>query len=454
VDSPALPLAALITIPFAAILTFSLIFDPALPDASASGSVVSTGLEYSGLSTGTEHDAPGSLNFAESLSRSFNLLISLWFMGVLLFTLRMTGGLIFVTRLRTRGVDELADEWIHRFDRIKLRTGLRKGIRFLQSKKIQVPTAMGILKPVILIPASMLSGLPTEELEAVVAHELAHIRRLDYLVNILQTLIETLFFYHPAVWMISALVRNEREKCCDDIAVDVCGRISVYARALTGVGAMGSHLPRAAVALIGSKNQILHRVERLINQKKMKNNANERWIAGLVIVAAVLVIGISTGAALSNISTSTTIIPKTVNAELMQAETELIPSPDTSLHLDIQDNVVTREFHNMQGEDRVMKFVIREGRLQELYVNGEKVPESDFPEYQKETTRTMEDLQAIEKSIQEAMQRIQEMDFSELEEKMRHSLKNIEHQHFYFDQEKKSLEEMISELEKLELEEK
>ena len=109
---------------------------------------------------------------------------------------------------------------------------LRGRVRLLESTLVDVPTVIGWIKPVILLPASALSGLKPHQLEAILAHELAHIRRHDYLVNLLQTLVETLLFYHPAVWWLSRRIRAERENCCDDLAVSLCGDPYTYAQAL------------------------------------------------------------------------------------------------------------------------------------------------------------------------------------------------------------------------------
>ena len=98
--------------------------------------------------------------------------------------------------------------------------------------RVDVPTVIGWLKPVVLLPASALAGLSPNQVEAILAHELAHIRRHDYLVNLLQTLVETLLFYHPAVWWLSRRIRAERENCCDDLAVSLCGDPVAYAAAL------------------------------------------------------------------------------------------------------------------------------------------------------------------------------------------------------------------------------
>ena len=116
--------------------------------------------------------------------------------------------------------------------RLSRRLHITRAITLFESTLVDVPTVIGFVKPVILLPASVLGGLTPQQLEAILAHELAHIRRHDYIVNLLQSLLETLLFYHPAVWWLSRRIRIEREHCCDDLAVSLCGDPLVYARAL------------------------------------------------------------------------------------------------------------------------------------------------------------------------------------------------------------------------------
>src|SRR4029079_1809460 len=99
------------------------------------------------------------------------------------------------------------------------RLGVKRAVKVLQSVLIQTPVVVGFFRPTILLPLCVATGLPESQLELILAHELAHIRRHDYVVNLLQTLVETLFFYHPAVWWLSRQIRNERENCCDDIVM-------------------------------------------------------------------------------------------------------------------------------------------------------------------------------------------------------------------------------------------
>src|SRR5205814_4150217 len=124
----------------------------------------------------------------------------------------------------------------------------------------QVPAVVGWVRPIVLVPASVFTGLTAEQIEALLAHELAHVRRHDYLINLLQTVTETLFFYHPAVWWVSRAIRNERENCCDDLAVEICGNTLAYVRALTDLEQMRQGMPRLAMAADGGS--LLSRVQR------------------------------------------------------------------------------------------------------------------------------------------------------------------------------------------------
>src|SRR5207247_9522060 len=158
-------------------------------------------------------------------------------------------------------------------------------VRILESALVQVPTVIGWMRPVVLIPASALAGLTPRQLEAVIAHELAHIRRYDYLVNLLQTAVEILLFYHPAVWWVSREIRQEREHCCDDVAVEVCGDALTYARALAEIEALRNIRPQLAMAADGGS--LLARIERIIGSSPRRSEPTASWITGAIVIATV-----------------------------------------------------------------------------------------------------------------------------------------------------------------------
>ena len=205
-----------------------------------------------------------------------------WALGVVIFALRLTFAWRHVARLR-RTATPVDSPLMERAHSIASRIAAARPVRILVSAVAEAPCVVGWLKPVILIPASALAGLDAAQLEAILAHELAHIRRHDYLANLLQTIVETLLFYHPAVWWVSARMRQERELCCDDLAVRCCGDALVYARALTRVERLRT-APVTVVAATGGS--LLYRIQRLTG------GAHESAPSRLPLVLALLALAL------------------------------------------------------------------------------------------------------------------------------------------------------------------
>src|SRR5262249_14885539 len=216
--------------------------------------------------------------------------IRLWLLGVVFFSLRLICGWLYTERLRTRGVRLLEGQWQQALERLCFQLRVTRPIRLLESTLVGVPTAIGWLRPIILLPVSSLAGLSPQQLEAIIAHELAHIRRHDYLINLLQALIETLLFYHPAVWWVSGQIRQEREYCCDDLAVAVCGDPYIYARALFEMEQIRAAGPQLAVAANGGL--LMNRIERLVGVQEQQANRFTGLVAGLIVLTTVASIGV------------------------------------------------------------------------------------------------------------------------------------------------------------------
>ena len=222
-------------------------------------------------------------------------LILVWIVGVSMLSLRLLTGWIWVQRLRTRGNAPAADQWQRMATRLSRRLHIGRAITLLESTLVDVPTVIGWLKPVVLLPASALAALSPQQLEAILAHELAHIRRHDYLVNLLQTLVETLLFYHPAVWWVSRRIRIEREHCCDDLAVSLCGDPVAYASALADLESLRSETaPTHHIAMAATGGVLLQRIRRLLGAPSSHSGRGPAWLAGSA--ALLLVGGIAVGA--------------------------------------------------------------------------------------------------------------------------------------------------------------
>ena len=216
----------------------------------------------------------------------------LWAVGALLCALRLAGGLWQVQRLMSRqgGVD-LGPDWGARFARLASEFGVRARAKVVDCAQVAVPTVVGAFKPVVLLPARVFTGLSEEQIEALIAHELAHVARNDYLVNIVQSLVEVLLFYHPAVWWISRGIRVEREFCCDDRAVAATQGGLSYAHALTTLeGWRGAQLQLGVSTLGGS---FTHRILRLVGGE-IGRHAPVRRVHSLAAFALLVSMGAST----------------------------------------------------------------------------------------------------------------------------------------------------------------
>jgi beta-lactamase regulating signal transducer with metallopeptidase domain len=207
------------------------------------------------------------------------ILLTLWFTGVLVLSLRLLGGWIVARRLAIKAIRPVAPEVQSLATRVAGRLALDRVVRVVESSAVTVPAMIGWMKPVVLLPAAALAGLSPAQLEALIAHELAHVRRHDYLVNLLQTIVETLLFYHPAVWWVSRQVRRDREHCCDDLAVGVCDRLT-YVTALANLAAMST---RPRLALAATDGSLIDRVRRILGQPS-DNVHGSGWLATVMIV--------------------------------------------------------------------------------------------------------------------------------------------------------------------------
>jgi GWxTD domain-containing protein len=212
--------------------------------------------------------------------------VPVWLAGVLLLHVRTLAGWAGTRRLRRSGVCAAPPEWQRRLARLAAGVRLSKPVTLLESCLVDVPLVSGYLRPVILVPLDLLSGLPAGQVEAILLHELAHIRRRDYLVNLLQAVVENLLFYHPAVWWVSGVIRAGREHCCDDLVVAVQGNAFEYASALTS---LENRRGAAEPALAATGAHLMKRIRRLLNRPEPSHTAFTPAVAaGVVILTAVV----------------------------------------------------------------------------------------------------------------------------------------------------------------------
>jgi ankyrin repeat protein/beta-lactamase regulating signal transducer with metallopeptidase domain len=212
-------------------------------------------------------------------------MVCAWFVGVATLSLRTAGGWVLAQVLKRRA-RPAEPSWQQTLMCLASRFGIRRRIALRESTRGSGPAVIGWLRPVILLPVSVLAGLTPQMMEAILAHELAHIRRHDYFLNMLQTAVETLLFYHPAVWWVGKKIRQEREHCCDDAAVAACGDALIYARALTALEQFRCAQPSLAMAASGGP--LLARIRRLVGVRQPVGRPASTWLTGVV---ALLIVG-------------------------------------------------------------------------------------------------------------------------------------------------------------------
>ncbi len=234
--------------------------------------------------------ALATLLVTHDLRQELNLLVPgvsvLWCAGVVLMNVRLAAQLIGVRMLARDGHAPLPEPVRGAVRALCRSLGMRRPVDVVLSSRAAVPMVVGWLRPVVLVPAAALAGLSTAQLRAVLAHELAHVRRHDALVNLAQTVLETLFFFHPAVWWLSHRARVEREFCCDDVAVDTCGDRLTYAKALAALDDLRAVRPEPALAATGGS--LMQRIARLLDAGASRRTARPLagWLAPAVATLA------------------------------------------------------------------------------------------------------------------------------------------------------------------------
>lgn len=215
------------------------------------------------------------LSFADKiqvwLATHIQELVICWMIGAVVLLLRFAAGWIYTEHLRHSSKPVINKEWRARFGVLIAKLNIYQSIELKESSKIFTPMVIGSLQPIVLIPIGFLTGFTVAQVEAILAHELAHIRRHDYLVNILQSFVEVIFFFHPALWWLSEKIRVERENSCDDLAMEVCNDRLSLAHALVGIAEWKTN-HSLAMAFASRKPLLLQRVKRVLGVTTPKTN--------------------------------------------------------------------------------------------------------------------------------------------------------------------------------------
>ena len=317
--------------------------------------------------------------FTAYFNQHLPLIVTIWLCGLSFFILRMLGGLAYVRQLRYQGTSPVASEWEEVLQELVQKLGISRRVLLLESMRVDAPLVIGHFKPLILLPIGLLAGLSIEQIEAILAHELAHVYRRDYLFNILQTLIEALFYFNPAVWWISNCIRIEREHCCDDIAVKICQNNLEYAKALVSIKEMNrGAIPQMAMAALSKKKLLLTRIQRILHQPVNTSDMSEKIMVTALL--AFTLIGINVKAERK--------VPAPIRdkAAISISTSSSNVSPIVPLDTLPEGKISIRTTRN----GKKIEAKVLDQKIQELIIDGKTVPASEYSNYEQTITEIIE----------------------------------------------------------------
>jgi bla regulator protein blaR1 len=226
----------------------------------------------------------------ENLVQYFNahaaIVVVIWFIVFMARFVKVLSGLVYAQRVRHYQTNPAPADWQQRLAHLLKKLQISRPVSLLESAIIKIPMVVGVLKPVVLVPVGMLTHISPEQVESILIHELAHIRRQDYLFNLIQHLVDTLFFFNPALVWVSSLIRGERENCCDDIAISQTRSRRQLINALVSFHEYTQASNGFALQFTGKENQVVKRVKRIVHKKNDSLNAGER----IVLMSSILLL--------------------------------------------------------------------------------------------------------------------------------------------------------------------
>ncbi|MCU1323493.1 MAG: peptidase BlaR1 [Acidobacteriaceae bacterium] len=291
----ALTVLSLMFVVFMVTLGYEAIHSPAAPGLSLDSPLRPSGINLSLNTIVSKMASPNSTSAGFRWSALLPWLDGVWLMGVIGLSIRSFRGWLWLQRLRRVTIERAPKAIQASFEKTCARLGMKRLPELRMSQIVSSPMTIGVLRTLVLLPTSALLALSPEQLEAVFAHELAHVRRADYFWNLVQTLAETLFFFHPAVWWLGKRLREQRELCCDDIAVETCNDPLVYATALFRLEGQRTTGNNLAMALDGHQSGIPFRARilRILGEASPQSHAAQLRPVSLLAVFLSLFIFLS-----------------------------------------------------------------------------------------------------------------------------------------------------------------
>eukprot|EP01029_Cantina_marsupialis_P012804 TRINITY_DN2831_c1_g3_i1.p1 TRINITY_DN2831_c1_g3~~TRINITY_DN2831_c1_g3_i1.p1 ORF type:complete len:832 (+),score=82.85 TRINITY_DN2831_c1_g3_i1:2238-4733(+) len=376
-------------------------------------------------------------------------IVNIWFIGVFILTVHLSISYLRSVKLRKHMAYPLRNEILVIAQEIANKFGLTKKITFKESGQIKIPSLIGYFKPVVLIPVSLLSGIPKNQLEIVIAHELAHIYRHDYLIQFIQNILELLFFYHPIVWWLSSVVNTEREHICDDLAVKVCGESLTLIKALNNMEAIRKKQHEMVLGFSGKKGNVLNRVQRILHSKQTTPRYGKFMLSGLFVFlfSGLLLV--------SNIAISgNSFIGKQFFSKVNIVDKEKYQNPMNS----IDDQASTQKALEI-NQDTPLKIKHQSARkpvlntVPESRINANHLLSDTLKEKKEVKDRVHEIIESQREALESALKELKEsdFDFSEIQKELKEELQDLKMDKVEFQKEMREhqleLQEHLKEIE-------
>jgi bla regulator protein blaR1 len=290
------------------------------------------------------------LGIIDFLNQNAGIIVNIWLFFILFSCLLSVRDISSIIQIRHKKIASVEDFWEQRVRELSIKIQISKPVQFLQSGIAQVPMVVGHFKPVILFPIGLISAISAEEIEAILIHELAHIKRNDYLVNIFQRVLEVIFFFNPCVWWVSSLIKIERENCCDDFAISLTNNKRTYIQALVSFQEFHLQKPVLAMGFINPKNRLLKRVLRIVENKNKSLNDFEKTFVTfcLSIFGAVVFMSFQV--------TEPVLQTKTVTTTTKKTTTITTESTEDEAHLKPKKPIKKQVFISQNSDNQILNF--------------------------------------------------------------------------------------------------
>jgi len=386
----------------------------------------------------------------EGLQRFLPYIVMLYLAGVFILAIRLVVSMIYLQRYRTQNLVVKDNNLNDCFYSLVRKLNIKKKIILRESLLAKVPIVLGYLKPLVIVPVGLLSQIPFNQVEAILAHELGHIKRNDFLINILQSVIELIFFYHPVIYLISKNMRAERENCCDDIALSHCKDPGTYIKALAGMEGILPLSSYTSVAFIKNRNHLLERMKRILKPNVMKTKLSDSIFAGIIILAGFFTIILTGAATLTNISGKYADPVENNVSQSIQFRNMYPVSSFQDTIMEYEDNRIITHRKNINGDQERIEMTFNHGKLTELIIDGKVIPENDYSKYTDLISSTRDEVARTSREVEKAEAELAALDAEKIEIEINKALN--EAREINEEEIRMEIEEARAELEKIEQE--